>query len=128
MKTKPFAVVLVVLCTVLTAIGGLLFKLSMTNFKFTIWGAITNYVLILGLFSYGVGLLILIYALKNGELSVLFPIASLTYVWGLLLSVIVLHETVSYPEVFGVMLLLGGVSAIGKGSTVKHKIRLGGKK
>ncbi|MBU0461165.1 MAG: hypothetical protein KJ574_01125 [Nanoarchaeota archaeon] len=124
MKTKLFAVFLVAICTILTAAGSLLFKLGMMNFVFSFVGLLTNYYLISGLIVYGVGLLILLFALKNGELSVLYPITALTYIWSLLLAAFILHENVSYPEVFGVVLILLGVSAIGKGSMMRSPIKI----
>ena len=44
---------------------------------------------------YGLGAVLFTIALRDGELSVLYPVISLTYVWVAILSVPILHEKLS---------------------------------
>jgi len=119
MKTTPLAIILITINTLLTAFASFQFKLAMNNFELSFFGIITNLNLIIGLLIYGVAMLILLFALRSGELSLLYPIIALTYVWSLALAVIYLNESISYFKVIGVVLILIGVSAIGKGSSIK---------
>lgn len=107
-------ILLVILVTLLNGFGQLFQKLGMESFDPSFFGLLTNYQLILGLGFYGVSVLILTYALKFGDLSLLFPFVSLTFVWVLLLSGYVLHEPVSLFDFGGIVLIVGGVSLVGR--------------
>src|SRR3989344_7954267 len=97
MKTKFRAIIFVLLCTIATSFGQIFFKIgSSTNFTKAISLLINLnftdpllnplYILIFGLFLYGIGAILLILALKYGELSVVFPIFATNYIWVALLS------------------------------------------
>ena len=55
-------------------------------------------------------------ALREGELSVLYPIIALTYVWVTLVSYIRLHEPPNIYKNVGVMAIIAGVIVIGRGA------------
>jgi drug/metabolite transporter (DMT)-like permease len=52
--------------------------------------------------------------LRDGELSILYPVISLTYVWVTLLSVYFFKERVSALKLLGVMVVVIGVAVIGR--------------
>lgn len=76
---------------------------------------ITNYYLIAGFALYGLGALLLIVALKYGELSTLYPFIALGFIWVSIASIIFLSESMSFLKWGGVIFILAGVSLIGKG-------------
>ncbi|MAG38838.1 hypothetical protein CMO90_02010 [Candidatus Woesearchaeota archaeon] len=113
-KTPLFAILFVVLCTFLTSAGQYFIKLgtgSITNNLLSI----INFPLVGGFFLYGVGAIILIIALKYGELSVLYPFIAFSFVWVFLLSTFFLQEKIFFTNWIGLVLIMGGVSFIGKG-------------
>ena len=61
-------------------------------------------------------------ALRDGELSVLYPVISLTYVWVAILSVPILHENFNLytwkgaSKIVGIMTIVSGVAVLGRGS------------
>ena len=118
MKTKKWAIVLVAFTTLLNAVAQICFKLGVENFsELTFLSVITNYVLIGGFVLYGASAVILIYALRNGELSILYPVLALTFIWVSLLSNYFMPEDVmNYQKWLGVLLIFLGVSSIGVGS------------
>ncbi|MBW2968358.1 EamA family transporter [Candidatus Woesearchaeota archaeon] len=123
--TRPWAIGLVAFCTLLTAGGQLLFKMGMNRFELTLFGLITNWPLILGFLFYGLGAVLLVIALKYGELSVLYPVVSLSYIWVAILSSMSLGETIGWVRIGGIACVILGVSAIGKGSNhTKKKLKL----
>jgi len=75
-----------------------------------------NFNLIFGVFFYGVGTVLFIPALKGGELSILYPLVSLMYIWVSLLSVKMLGEKMNKFKWIGILLIILGVSLIGLGS------------
>jgi drug/metabolite transporter (DMT)-like permease len=74
---------------------------------------VENAELFLGYSLYGINTLLMAYALKGRELSRLYPIIALTYVWVTALSVIMLHENINFFRTLGIALIVGGVSILG---------------
>lgn len=69
----------------------------------------------------GVGLFLLssvffVWGLKNGSLTVLYPLVSLGYVWTLFWSRLFFYEPFNRSKVLGLLLILIGVLFIGLGN------------
>ncbi len=75
---------------------------------------ITNVPLVAGYSLYGISTVLLVLALRDGELSILYPVISLTYVWVTLLSVYFFKEQISPLKLLGVMVVVIGVAVIGR--------------
>jgi drug/metabolite transporter (DMT)-like permease len=58
----------------------------------------------------------MIVALKHGELSLLYPIISLSYVWVAILSVLLFHEAMNGLKIAGICVIVTGVAILGRGS------------
>jgi multidrug transporter EmrE-like cation transporter len=76
-----------------------------------------NYQLLLGYTAHSCNALLLILALKDGELSLLYPIIALTYVWVNLLSMYFFHEAMNLWKGVGIALVIAGVSVMGWASS-----------
>jgi drug/metabolite transporter (DMT)-like permease len=76
---------------------------------------VMNAGLFAGLSLYGVFTLLLIFALRDGELSVIYPIIALTYVWVAFLSVVLFHEQLNPFKACGVIVIVLGVAILGRG-------------
>ncbi len=114
-KTHPLAIISVMLATMLTATGQFLFKLGTQNLHLNT-SLLTNWYLWSGFAIYGISAVILVIALKYGELSVLYPVISLSFVWVNIISFEFLGEQFSTFKGAGVSLIILGVSCIGFGS------------
>lgn len=75
-----------------------------------------NKFLIIGILIYGFCTLIFIPALKGGELSVLYPIVGLAYVWVCIYSVFLLKEKMTLLKWLGIFTVVAGVALIGIGA------------
>ena len=75
-----------------------------------------NKPLITGIMIYGVGTVIFIPALKGGELSVLYPLVGLAYVWVCVYSTFMLKERMTLLKWIGIFIVILGVSFIGFGA------------
>ena len=62
---------------------------------------------------YGLSTVLLVLALRGGELSILYPIISLTYVWVTTLSVVFLKESLNPFKVVGLSVIVLGVAVLG---------------
>ena len=90
-------------------------KLGMEHFTLNLLAIVTNVPLILGYSLYGVNTLLLVVALRDAELSMLYPIIALTYVWVTLLSYTLLHETPNGYKNLGIATIVVGVAVLGRG-------------
>jgi undecaprenyl phosphate-alpha-L-ara4N flippase subunit ArnE len=59
----------------------------------------------------------MILAYRYGELSVLQPINSMSYVYSLFLGYAVFHEVITVFKIIGVVAIVLGVILLGRGST-----------
>lgn len=77
-------------------------------------GIITNLKLFIGYTLYGVNTFLMALALKGRELSRLYPIIALTYVWVTFLSLFVLPgEHLNWFRAAGIIAIVVGVSILG---------------
>jgi len=77
---------------------------------------LANYRLLLGYVVQSGNALLLILALRDGELSMLYPIIALTYVWVNLLSMYFFHDQMNLLKGVGIALVIGGVALLGRAS------------
>jgi uncharacterized membrane protein len=116
MATELWAIGLVITATLVGAFGPILLKKASAKKLSKISSLIKNYHLMGGVALYGVGTVLFIPALKGGDLSVLYPLVSLVYIWVSLLSVKFLGEKMNVLKWAGISLIILGVSFIGIGS------------
>lgn len=60
---------------------------------------------------------LLILGLRDGELSMLYPIIAMTYVWVNLLATYFFHEHLNFWKSIGILLVIGGVALLGRASS-----------
>ncbi|MDO8480428.1 MAG: EamA family transporter [Nanoarchaeota archaeon] len=116
MKAQPWAILLMVLTTVFTSTAQVLYKFGVKNFEFTFLGLLTNYYLIGGLALYGLGAVLMLIALKGGELTVLYPIIATSYIWVGLLSSHFFGEILNALRWSGILAIVAGVVFVSLGS------------
>lgn len=127
-------------CTLLGAAAQILMKVGMMRFKpvplapltslplaaklgiifpwcfSTAWALITNLPLFCGYSLYGLFTLLLVIALREGELSMLYPIISLGYVWVTALSYVFFHDSLNALKTVGIVSIMIGVAVLGRGA------------
>ena len=109
------AVILVCCCTLTGAAAQILMKVGMTHFRLEAWAILTNLPLMAGYALYGLNTLLLVLALRDGQLSMLYPIIALTYVWVTLLSYTLLREPPNAFKNMGIAIIMIGVAVLGRG-------------
>lgn len=78
--------------------------------------ALTNLRLFGGYALYGLSTVLLTLALKYGELSLIYPVIALTYVWVTALSVFVYGESINPWKLAGLTTVVIGVAILGRAS------------
>ncbi|MEZ5366201.1 MAG: EamA family transporter [Bryobacterales bacterium] len=116
-QTTLRSIMLVVACTIFGAVAQILIKFGPPSGPNAFaHGLFANWWLLGGLSFLGVNTLLLVVALREGQLSVLYPIIALTYVWVVILSPMFFDDKISLYKAIGVGVIVLGVSLIGWGS------------
>ena len=113
-RRQPVA--LVFCCTILGAGAQVLMKTGANQMVHPgLLGMLTNLPLMGGYCLYGISTVLLVVALKDGELSLLYPVIALTYVWVTVLSFLIFHDHINQWKLLGIVLIVSGVGVLGKG-------------
>jgi multidrug transporter EmrE-like cation transporter len=113
---------MVVICTVIGAAAQVLIKKGTgslgehPSMLETAVGILTTRLLFEGYALYGISTVLLVLALRQGELSLLYPVFTLTYVWVTVLSMIVFHDSMNAFKVAGISTIIAGVAVLGRAS------------
>ena len=108
LKKNKTGILLIMITAICMASGQILFKvMSSYDSKFYFLFILAG----LGLCC--VGGLIMVIAYKYGELSVIHPLNSMSYIFSTILSVVVLEEVLSFQKILGVCIIILGVFFIG---------------
>jgi drug/metabolite transporter (DMT)-like permease len=120
--TREQSIGLVFFCTLISAVAQIFFKLGAQNLPQIGPIAIAanpmvvlrNLPLLTGLALYGVFMLLFVIALKDAELSIIYPVISFAYVWVALLSLFFFGERLNPMKVAGIGAIVFGVMVLGK--------------
>jgi multidrug transporter EmrE-like cation transporter len=126
MRTEKWAMGLVFLSTLSAAAGQILIKVGLNwmgpdfasrlgDFQYTLPIAGT---IILGYGLYGLAAAVLVFSLKHGELSTLYPIYAMNFIWVAMLVPYIFPDSdhMNNLKWAGVILVVAGVASIGFGS------------
>jgi uncharacterized membrane protein len=118
MKAELWAIAMILIGTVFGAFGSIYLKKGAQELEFNLKKIVRNAKLIYGFLLYGISSIFFIIGLKGGELSILYPLVALSYVWISILSVKMLKEKMGLWKWLGVGLIVAGVGIIGYGSSI----------
>jgi multidrug transporter EmrE-like cation transporter len=79
-------------------------------------GIFTTRLLFEGYCLLGISTVLLVLALRKGELSLLYPVLTLTYVWVTALSTVIFHDSMNAFKVGGISIIIAGVAVLGRAS------------
>lgn len=74
---------------------------------------LTNWHLFAGIVMYGLSSVFFVRGMAQGELSVLYPMVALGYMWTILWSRIFFGEPLTWGKAFGLLLIFGGLAMLG---------------
>jgi drug/metabolite transporter (DMT)-like permease len=114
------AIFIVLACTLLVAAAQYLIKLGANHLSHagllaTLIGIFTIPQLFAGYCLYGVFTVMFVYALRDGELSILYPLIALSYVWVTITAVVAFHDTMNPLKLAGLAVIVAGVAVLGWG-------------
>ena len=116
MTTTPISsMALVLFGSVIGSFGAVFLKSGAAELKKGFWH-ILNWRLAAGVALFLLSSVFFVLGIRHGELSVLYPMVSLGYVWTLLWSRLFFHEPFTRQKFYGLGLILVGVFFVGLGS------------
>ena len=124
------AVLIVIGCTLIIGAAQYLIKLGANqlaaeqhsvhggsvSLEAAVMGIFTNPAIFSGYCLYGVFTILFVFALRHGELSILYPLISLGYVWVAIIGVVAFHEAMNPFKLAGIAIIMAGVTVLGRGS------------
>jgi multidrug transporter EmrE-like cation transporter len=129
--SRRHSVGLVFVCTLIGAIGQIFIKLGAKGTDSSRpWGTVdgawhnlyamaTNLNLVIGYSLYALMTVLFVFALRDEELSVVYPIIALSYVWVAGLSIWFFRESINAPKLIGIAVIVLGVAVLGRSGVGK---------
>jgi len=115
------AIIIIIIGVIFAAFGQVSWKLGMNqsghleNLGFAaLTGVILNPFVLLGLVMYGLSTIFWLIALSKKDLSFVYPFISLTYVLVLVLSSLVLKESIGLNKLVGTIIIIIGLIIIAR--------------
>jgi len=112
----------VLFCTFVNAASQVFIKLGTASLGAhpslldTAIGILTRPMLFAGYSLLGISTILFILALRKGELSLLYPVLTLGYVWVTILSVMIFSDSMNLFKIAGVTVIMMGVGILGRAS------------
>ncbi len=107
-----FAILLVVIGTLIGAVGSVFMKKGAVKFNFNPLDQLRNTNLQAGMVLFFISAIVYIYGLSLERLSLIYPLTSLTYLWVAFLSARFLGEKMSPRKWLGILLIVIGIFMI----------------
>ena len=112
-STPASSMVLVLLASVLGSFGAVFLKLGAV--RLTGFWSLLNWRLALGIVLYLGSSVFYGWGIKNGQISVLFPMVSLGYIWTMVWARMFFQERFTKEKITGLGMILLGVVLVGLG-------------
>ncbi len=106
---------LVVTASVIGSFGAVFLKFGSLNLELTFMGMLRNWRLALGIALYLLSSVFFMAGIKNGELTILYPMVSLGYIWTMIWSRIVFKEPITQYKVMGLAMIIAGIAVLNMG-------------
>jgi len=100
---------------VIGSLGAVGLKAGASHLQFNVRALLTNWKLGLGLGLYLISTVFYVKGISRGEISVLFPLVSLGYVWTAIWSKVFFGESMTRAKYAGLVLILIGCVLLGLG-------------
>ncbi len=103
-----YIIIYLILGTIFGGYGSLYLKKGSSKFTLKLKNWKDNLDILLGISLYGVSTIFYLFALQYGELSVVYPLTSMSYVFIAVLSVYYLGEKMTKNKWIGIILIIIG--------------------
>jgi drug/metabolite transporter (DMT)-like permease len=115
MNTPVSSMALVFVASLIGSFGSVFLKSGAGKLRLSIRHLLLNYRLALGVLLFLISTCFYFMGIRQGELSVLYPMVSLGYIWTLVWSRLFFGEPITRNKFAGLFLILLGIFFIGLG-------------
>jgi len=116
LKTPLSSILLVLFASFVGSFGTVFLKSGADKLERTVRGVLTNWRLPVGILIYLTSFAMYTAAVKTGELTILYPMVSLGYLWTLIWSRLIFKEPLTRNKFIGIGMILFGVVVLNLGN------------
>jgi multidrug transporter EmrE-like cation transporter len=116
LRTPLSSILLVLFASFIGSFGTVFLKSGADKLERSVRGVITNWRLPLGVLIYLTSFGMYAVAVKSGELTILYPMVSLGYLWTLIWSRLIFKEPLTRNKFVGIGMILAGVVVLNLGN------------
>lgn len=114
--TPLSSMLLVLLASFIGSFGAVFLKSGAERLKLDLKALALNYHLAFGILMFLLSSYFFVLGVRHGELTVLYPMVSLGYIWTLFWSRLIFHEPLTRNKFIGLGLILTGIVFLGLGN------------
>lgn len=100
---------LVLMASFIGSFGAVFLKAASTRFVLNVRTLLTNYWLMAGIALYLLSSYFFVLGVRKGELTILYPLVSLGYIWTLFWSRLFFNEPLTRNKFAGLGMIIGGI-------------------
>ncbi len=116
MKTPFISILLVLIASFIGSFGAVFLKSGAHRLRRHWSSFVFNWRLFAGIASFLLSSVFFVAGIRQGELTLLYPIMALGYVWTLFWSRLFFHEALTRNKFFGLGLILIGIACLNLGN------------
>ena len=123
MNPRYRSILIVLIASLLSATAQILFKTASGAIGYTLGSFVFNIPLILGFIVYAMVAFLFLIALKDGELTVLYPLLATAYIWVAIVSPFFFPtDSLTLMKIIGILTIISGVYCMGRGMQQKVEV------
>ena len=116
MKTPLSSILLILFSAVIGSFGAVFLKLGAEHMKGTLGSFFKNYWLAIGVCLYLLSSVFFVMGVAQGELTILYPMISLGYIWTIVWARLFFKEPFTMSKIAGLVMIIFGVGLINFGN------------
>jgi drug/metabolite transporter (DMT)-like permease len=116
-KTPLSSIFLILTSSLIGSFGAVFLKLGAEHMKGTLASLFKNYWLATGVCLYLLSSVFFVMGVAQGELTILYPMVSLGYIWTILWARLFFKEPFTKSKIAGLVMIIFGVALINYGKT-----------
>ena len=116
MNTPVSSMLWVIMGSLVGSLGAVGLKAGTHHLEMNLRSVVSNWRLGAGIGAYVLSSVFFVFGLRHGELSVLYPLVSLSYVWTVFWSRTFFGESINRAKIIALVLILCGVALLGFGN------------
>ena len=116
MATPTSSIILVLLASFIGSFGAVFLKLGAERISGPLTRLFTNYWLAVGIVLYLLSSVFYMMGVSQGQLTVLYPMVSIGYIWAILWARVFFKEPFTLAKVGGLLMIIFGVGLINFGN------------